>query len=145
MYEDYLSKSLSCIITAKQALNNYELIRIKDMKNSAAYNMQQAIEYLVKYKIYNCGKYNKKSQIYDHNIDRMIKKYCDLYGIRVPEKIRKNAKNYTLWEAESRYDSDFSVRIDTLYATIDVVENWLIETKPYYRRKINQINKTLYR
>lgn len=64
MYEDYLSKSLVCIITAKQALKNYAVVKIKDMKNIAAYNMQQSIEYLIKYKIYNCGCYTKNSQIY---------------------------------------------------------------------------------
>lgn len=143
MYEDYLSKALSCIITAKQALNNYETMKIRDMKNIAAYNMQQSIEYLIKYKIYYSGNYTKKSQIYDHNIDRMIKKYCDPFGIQVPVKLRKNANIYTLWEAESRYDSDFSVRIDTLYATICIVEEWLIEMKPYYRRKLDQVNKKL--
>lgn len=94
MYEDYLSKALSCIITAKQALENYQVMKIRDMKNIAAYNMQQSIEYLIKYKIYNCGSYTRKSQIYDHNIDRMIQKYCIPYGIYVPKKIRKNANIY---------------------------------------------------
>lgn len=32
MYEDYLTKSLSSIIIAKQALNNYKITNIKDMK-----------------------------------------------------------------------------------------------------------------
>ena len=143
MYEDYLSKSLACIIMAKQALHNYKTVKIKDMKNIAAYNMQQSIEYIIRQKIYNCGKYTKNSQIYDHNIDRMIKKYCVPYGIDVPVKIRKNANIYTLWEAESRYDSDFSVRIDTLYATIRVIEEWLMEIRPYYNKKLNQVNKKL--
>lgn len=143
MYEDYLSKAFACIITAKQALYNYKTVKIKDMKNIAAYNMQQSIEYLIKYKIYNCGSYTKNSQIYDHNIDRMIKKYCVPYGINVPAKIKNNANVYTLWEAESRYDSDFTVRIDTLYTTIQIVEEWLIETKPYYKKKLSQVNKKL--
>jgi hypothetical protein len=35
MYEEYLGKTLSEIIIAKQALNNYEITKIKDMKNTA--------------------------------------------------------------------------------------------------------------
>ena len=33
MYEEYLTKALSSIIIAKQALKNYEKTNIKDMKN----------------------------------------------------------------------------------------------------------------
>lgn len=61
MYEDYLTKSLSSIIIAKQALNNYKVTNIKDMKNKAAYNTQQAIEYIVKFCIYNCRQYHNNS------------------------------------------------------------------------------------
>lgn len=53
MYEEYLTKALSSIIIAKQALKNYEKTNIKDMKNKAAYNTQQAVEYLLKFSIYN--------------------------------------------------------------------------------------------
>lgn len=35
MYEEYLTKSLSSIIIARQALKNYEMTKIKDMKNKA--------------------------------------------------------------------------------------------------------------
>ena len=61
MYEDYLTKALVGIINAKQALNNFEQTNIKDLKNTAAYNVQQAIEYLLKYCIYNCEKYISSS------------------------------------------------------------------------------------
>lgn len=36
MYEDYLTKALAGIIVAKQAVDNYELTKIKDIKNTAA-------------------------------------------------------------------------------------------------------------
>jgi hypothetical protein len=47
MYEEYLGKTLSEIIIAKQALNNYKVTNIKDMKNTASYHTQQAIELLM--------------------------------------------------------------------------------------------------
>ena len=36
MYEDYLTKALAGIIVVKQAVDNYELTKIKDIKNTAA-------------------------------------------------------------------------------------------------------------
>ena len=39
------------LITAKQAIDYYEEKRIKDIKNIAAYHLQQATEKLIKYQI----------------------------------------------------------------------------------------------
>ena len=147
MYEDYLTKALVGIINAKQALNNFEQTNIKDLKNTAAYNVQQAIEYLLKYCIYNCEKYHKEStqfkQLYTHNLALMIREYCVPYEINVPKMICKNAELYTSWEAESRYSLGFSVRLDSLQKAIDYTETWLVELKPNYKKKINQVNKRL--
>lgn len=45
MYEEYLTKSLSDLVLARQAICNYESNKgLKDMKNLASYHVQQAIE-----------------------------------------------------------------------------------------------------
>lgn len=61
MYKDYLSKALSNIIMAKQAIKAFQLTNNKDMKNGASYHAQQAIEFIIKYEIYNNVNYNKGS------------------------------------------------------------------------------------
>ncbi len=53
MYKDYLSKALSNIIMSKQALNAFLVTKNKDMKNGASYHAQQALEFIIKYEIYN--------------------------------------------------------------------------------------------
>ena len=52
MYEDYLQRALSNVISTRQALHEYNNSNIKSMKNVAAYHVQQAIELLLKYSIY---------------------------------------------------------------------------------------------
>jgi HEPN domain-containing protein len=147
MYEEYLGKTLSEIIIAKQALNNYEITKIKDMKNTASYHTQQAIELLIKYKIYNDTTYNQGdseiTQLFTHDLNRLIKKYCIPYGIYVPPKIVKNAKIYSSWESESRYSLAYSVRTDSIKSAINEVEQWLIQTKPMYKAKLVSVNKKL--
>jgi hypothetical protein len=50
MYEEYLTKSLSDLVLARQAICNYESNKgLKDMKNLASYHVQQAIEKMLKY------------------------------------------------------------------------------------------------
>lgn len=43
-YEQYLSKALSNIIMARQAISAFKTIKQKDLKNGASYHTQQAIE-----------------------------------------------------------------------------------------------------
>ncbi|MBQ3797930.1 MAG: hypothetical protein II842_16910, partial [Butyrivibrio sp.] len=72
-----LSKGLikADIIAARQAIEYYEEKRIKDIKNVAAYHLQQAAEKLIKYQIYKSGLKIDNSRIYTHNIEKLI-----LYG-----------------------------------------------------------------
>jgi len=45
MFEEYLTKSLSDLVLARQAICNYQSNNgLKDMKNLASYHVQQAIE-----------------------------------------------------------------------------------------------------
>lgn len=63
--------------------------------------------------------------MFTHNIERLI-----IYGgtlnvnLDVPEYIRKNSLKISDWEAGSRYDVAFSIRIDTLMTAYKVVTEW---------------------
>ena len=58
MYEYYLTNALVGIINSKQALKNYQITKLKSLKNTSAYHIQQTFEYLIKYLIYNNTNYN---------------------------------------------------------------------------------------
>ena len=122
-----LTKSLikADIIAAKQAIDYYESNGVKDIKNIAAYHLQQAVEKLIKYQIYESGNNLNNSQLYTHNIERLIV-YGDSLGIGliVPTYIRERSIVLTSWEAGSRYDVGFSIRINVLNKTYDIVEEW---------------------
>ena len=84
MYEYYLTNALVGIINSKQALKNYQITKLKSLKNTSAYHIQQTFEYLIKYLIYNNSNYNKGiinetsiKQIFSHNLDLLIKNFCD--------------------------------------------------------------------
>ena len=113
------------IITAKQAIEYYQAHNIKDIKNIAAYHIQQAVEKLIKYQIYRSGIRINNSQMYTHNIERLIL-YGDSLNINldVPGYVRKNSIKISDWEAGSRYSVAFSIRIDTLITAYDVVKEW---------------------
>ena len=139
MLYSYLNKALSNIIVAKQALYAFKELKAKDLKNLASYNTQQAIELIIKHCIYEKTDYSK--QIYSHDLEMLILKYCNKLDIQVPNIIRRNARMYTRWEAESRYDLHYSVKIKSIEIALDEAEKWLIEIKPTYKRKIEYINK----
>jgi hypothetical protein len=69
--------------------------------------------------------YDNKS-LYTHNIKTLILYAESLnIGIVVPDYIRKNSSVISDWEAGSRYDVGFSIRIDILKKTSEVIGNWL--------------------
>lgn len=146
-YEEYLSKALSNIIMARQAMSAFKTVKQKDLKNGASYHAQQAIELILKYCIYNNVKYNKNNshiqQIRIHDLNRLIQQYCIPLGIYVPKKIIKNAMMYSSWEAESRYSLHYSVRADSIETALDEAEQWLIKLKPMYKNKILAVRKDL--
>lgn len=147
VYEQYLSKALSNIIMARQAMSAFKTVKQKDLKNGASYHTQQAIELMLKYCIYNNAEYNKNDghtkQIRTHDLSRLIQQYCIPLGIYVPKKIEKNAAMYSLWEAESRYSLHYSVRVDSIETALDETEQWLVQIKPMYRNKILQVRNRL--
>lgn len=150
MYEYYLTNALVGIINSKQALKNYQITKLKSLKNTSAYHIQQTYEYLIKYLVYNNSNYNKGitnetsiKQIFSHNLDLLIKNFCIPNKIDVPKELVKNAKLYTAWEAESRYRIGFSVRINSLNKAIDIAEEWLLKIKPSFKQKLRYVNNRL--
>lgn len=149
MYEDYLQKALSNIITARGALYEYDRHANtklgKNLKNIAAYNVQQAIEHIVKYLIYNNAGYHKGGekikQIMTHDLDRLITVYCVPLGISVPKSVMKNSAIYSSWEAESRYSLSFSVRKDSILHAIRETEDWLLSINSRYKGNISHYRK----
>ena len=118
------------IIAAKQAIEYYETTGLKDIKNVAAYHLQQAVEKLIKYQIYSgCNSVNN-SQMYTHNIERLIV-YGESLGIQllVPDYVREKSLRITDWEVGSRYDVSFSIRIDMLKKTYSIVDAWFGQVK----------------
>jgi len=147
VYKEYLARALSNLIVAKQAIDYYNTSKIKDMKNVAAYHVQQSIEFILKYSIYNNQNYNQGSSVvkeqYTHDLDKLITKFCLPYSIYVPTKIIKNAGMYSAWEAESRYSLSYSIRINSIETAIEEVEKWLVQIKPSYKAKLASVNKKL--
>ena len=113
------------IIAARQAIEYFEKNNVKDIKNIAAYHIQQAVEKIIKYQIYKSGVSINNAQMYTHNIEKLII-YGDLLNIQVyvPDYIRTNSLKITDWEAGSRYDIGFSIRIDTLKKTYNSITEW---------------------
>lgn len=122
-----LSKGLikADIIAAKQAIEYFEQKRIKDIKNVAAYHLQQAVEKILKYQIYQSGIRVDNGKMYRHDIRKLLD-YAEEENIRliVPDYVQKHANSITDWEAGSRYDIGFSVRIDALKKCYEVVNEW---------------------
>jgi len=114
------------IIAAKQAIEYFEEKHVRDMKNIAAYHLQQAAEKLIKIQIYNQCSQVDNAQMYTHQIEKLIL-YADSLGINpiIPDYIRQNSLIITAWEAGSRYDIGFSIRIDTLKKCYAVISDWI--------------------
>ena len=127
-----LTKSLikADLIAAGQAIEYYDRKKIKDIKNIAAYHLQQAAEKLIKYQIYLGINNTNNKKMLTHDLSKLIE-YAEAEGLAifVPDYIRDHANRISDWEAGSRYDIGFSIRIDTLKTTFDVVSRWMREVK----------------
>ena len=127
-----LSKGLiqGDILTAKQAIDYYEKRKNKNIKNVAAYHLQQAAEKLIKIQIYRNIAAPDYSKLYVHNLEKLIE-YAESLGIEiiVPDYVRKNSLLITGWEAGSRYDICFSIRIDAIKKAYDVIAGWYRQIK----------------
>lgn len=115
------------IIAAKQAIEYYEANNIRDIKNIAAYHLQQSMEKLIKIQIYTKVNDYDNRKVYTHDIEKLIL-YADFLamGIQIPKYVRDNSLTITDWEAGSRYDVGFSIRIDTLKRAYNEADQWYI-------------------
>jgi len=113
------------IVMGRQGIELYKKDGIKEVKNSAAYHIQQAVEKLIKIQVYRSGIAYSNSALYIHNLSKLIA-YAEGIGVKldIPSEIRANAIKITDWEAGSRYDMSFSVRIDTLEKYQSLTEKW---------------------
>ena len=113
------------IIAARQAIAYYDEKQIKDIKNIAAYHLQQAAEKLIKIQLYRGISQISNKEIYTHDLRRLVG-YANSQGLTlaVPEYIQRHLLMITDWEAGSRYNIGFSVRIDILKKTLDVITEW---------------------
>ncbi len=96
------------IVAAKQAIDYYEKTKYKDIKNIAAYHLQQASEKLIKIQIYSKADNLNYANLYTHNIEKLLaySEKLDI-SIYVPQFIRENSLVLTEWEAGSRYNVGF--------------------------------------
>lgn len=122
-----LTKSIikADIIAAKQAIEYFEKKGIKEIKNIAAYHLQQAAEKLIKYQIYQGLESTDNRSVYTHDLSKLLD-YAEVEGLEliVPDYIRNHANQITDWEAGSRYDFSFVCRIDTLKKCYDTISKW---------------------
>ena len=113
------------IIAAKQAIAYFEENKIRDIKNIAAYHIQQAMEKLIKIQVYCKSNDYDNHKMFNHNLEKLIL-YAETLDIDlyVPKYVRDNSLVITDWEAGSRYDVGFSIRIDTLKKALNEAECW---------------------
>ncbi len=122
-----LTKSIikADIIAARQAIEYFEQKGIKEIKNIAAYHLQQAAEKLIKYQIYQSLESTDNRSMYTHDLSKLLD-YAEAEGLEliVPDYIRNHANQITDWEAGSRYDFSFVCRIDMLKKCYEIIEKW---------------------
>ena len=122
-----LTKSIikADIIAARQAIEYFEQKGIKEIKNIAAYHLQQAAEKLIKYQIYQSLESTDNRSMYTHDLSKLLD-YAEAEGLEliVPDYIRNHANQITDWEAGSRYDFSFVCRIDTLKKCYETISEW---------------------
>ena len=116
------------IIMARQGIELYKSDEIKEVKNQAAYHLQQAAEKMIKIQIYRSGVPYENKSLYVHNLKVLIH-YAELldFGVSIPDFIRKNALIISDWEASSRYDIHFTIKITSLEKCYKEVTSWYDE------------------
>lgn len=113
------------IIMAKQGIELYKNKEIKEVKNQAAYHLQQAAEKMIKIQIYKSGVAYENKSLYVHNLKVLIN-YAERlgFGVNIPDYFRKNALTISDWEASSRYDIHFSIKITSLEKCYKEITDW---------------------
>jgi len=60
------------IVTAEQSISFFKAHKIKDIKNIAAFHLQQAAEKLIKIQLYDSSVQLQNSKLYTHNIEALL-------------------------------------------------------------------------
>lgn len=113
------------IIMARQGIELYKNNEIKEVKNQAAYHLQQAAEKMIKIQIYKSGVPYENKSLYVHNLKVLIH-YAERldFGVYIPDYFKKNALIISDWEASSRYDIHFSIKITSLEKCYNEIVKW---------------------
>ena len=121
----------SDLIMARQAISYFEETNFKDVKNQAAYHIQQAAEKMIKIQIYANVTNVDNHRMYTHSLDRLIR-YTETENIPIilPKYISEKRSMLTDWEAGSRYSLNFSVKINTLKKAYQEVIAWYETLNP---------------
>ena len=96
----------------RNALNDYYQLSQDDAYvDDCCYNLQQCIEYCLKYIV----ELNGENYVENHDVRTQLNKLKEL-KVKLPfeESIRKNASLLNSWEAESRYNDDFVALIEDI-------------------------------
>lgn len=113
------------ILMAKQGIEIYENNNVREVKNMAAYHLQQAAEKLIKIQVYRSNIEYDNRQIYVHNLSKLLSYANGLnINLNVPNEIVQNSITISEWEAGSRYDLHFKIRIDTLKKFYTIIYDW---------------------
>ncbi len=80
---------------------------------------------MIKIQIYSKADNLNYANLYTHNIEKLLaySEKLDI-SIYVPQFIRENSLVLTEWEAGSRYNVGFQIRINTLKKTLSEIEEW---------------------
>lgn len=113
------------LVAAEQAIQYFRTHKTKDIKNVAAYHLQQACEKLIKIQIYDASVKIDNAKLYTHNLVALLSYAEDKnINIVVPDYIKDNALEITKWEAGSRYGLGISVRINSLEKCLAIGKEW---------------------
>lgn len=96
----------------RNALNDYYQFSVDDAYiDDCCYNLQQSIEYCLKYIV----ELNGSNYVENHDIRVQLNKLKELKAkFPFEEVIRKNASIINSWETESRYNDDFTALIEDI-------------------------------
>ena len=102
------------------AENNYMRISEDDaFLDDCCYNLQQAIEFTLKYIV----ELNGCNYMETHDLRPQLNKLKSL-GVEIPnaEKIRRMASTLNSWEAESRYNDEFTSLIEDVDEAMELAD-----------------------
>lgn len=111
-------------VRLKNAENDYFYLSVDDAYvDDCCYNLQQCIEYCLKYIV----ELNGENYIENHDIRAQINKLRKM-DVELPfiETLRKLASTLNSWEVESRYNDDFTALIEDVDEAMNLAKNIII-------------------